>query len=593
MVLAMFGTPGAVVRALLDSGRRSLHRALRRAPARSAILALPGADRAEAGEHGISHARRLEIERWSRERREAALLEGRFEFEAGPYEAHVCFNNYCNMSCVMCWNGANPPVVKMAPALVARFEAQVAPWLSVITPYDGSEPLIAGWETTRRVAETHGIELCLTTNVQFLSEARFRELESITETLALSIDSHLHDVFERIRPGSKPDVVFANLPRAAELANACGLECIANVVLLTLNAPHVHETVAFLADAGMPAVHVLQMMDVNPQSGQWNPLVHLAADELARVKSRCIETAREKRIRLVWDVAGVEDHDFRRTKIGPTARKADYDHWDWRMRRLLPGYCRFVRDRLRISVEGSVAPCSYSTDGELELGNLARDDFSDMWNGAKLRDLRRAHLTWDLPTICASCRLSDRLPPEAEMPFTAEFQRTAGVPAASLPRALAVTHPPHMTRHKAPPRIRIARPDVGDARYTLVLALGGEAKDLVSIPIEPSVDETGDLSFEIPRKLWRSLRPNLGYWWEVVAGDPTTGQPIARSSEIRCLVRHRPIRRIPGSELRYPDEGHLPVVDLGGVKTNGDGILQLKRPALGKRRFRSPWDEPR
>jgi hypothetical protein len=74
MVLAMLGTPGAVVRALLDSGRRSLHRALRRTPARSAILTLPDADRADAGEHGISRARRLEIERWSRERREAALL---------------------------------------------------------------------------------------------------------------------------------------------------------------------------------------------------------------------------------------------------------------------------------------------------------------------------------------------------------------------------------------------------------------------------------------------------------------------------------------------------------------------------------------
>ena len=51
------------------------------------------------------------------------------------------------------------------------------------------------------------------------------------------------------------------------------------------------------------------------------------------------------------------------------------------MRHLLPGYCRFVRDRLRVTVDGSVAPCSYSTDGELELGKLGEKDFSRCGTG--------------------------------------------------------------------------------------------------------------------------------------------------------------------------------------------------------------------
>ena len=41
----------------------------------------------------------------------------------------------------------------------------------------------------------------LTTNVQFLDEQKFDEAKDITETLFLSIDSHIPEVFEKIRPG--------------------------------------------------------------------------------------------------------------------------------------------------------------------------------------------------------------------------------------------------------------------------------------------------------------------------------------------------------------------------------------------------------
>ena len=51
----------------------------------------------------------------------------------------------------------------------------------------------------------------LTTNVQFLDEEKFERAKDITETLFLSIDSHIPEVFEKIRPGSKPDKVFENL----------------------------------------------------------------------------------------------------------------------------------------------------------------------------------------------------------------------------------------------------------------------------------------------------------------------------------------------------------------------------------------------
>jgi sulfatase maturation enzyme AslB (radical SAM superfamily) len=155
---------------------------------------------------------------------EHALLEGHTILESGPYEAHVGFSNVCNMSCIMCWDGANPPPRKMSPELVTRLSTEVAPALSVITPYNGSEPLIVSWEETRRMCEEHSIELNLTSNLQFLDAERFAELRDITETLFVSIDSHIPEVFARIRPGAKPcrrAQVLVDAGRLCPRADAC------------------------------------------------------------------------------------------------------------------------------------------------------------------------------------------------------------------------------------------------------------------------------------------------------------------------------------------------------------------------------------
>jgi hypothetical protein len=45
-------------------------------------------------------------------------------------------------------------------------------------------------------------------------------------------------------------------------------------------------------------------------------------------------------------------------------------------------------------------------------------------------------------------------------------------------------------------------------------------------------------------------------------GQP--GRPALRAAEIRCLVRHADLERIPESRLRYADHGHKANRDLGG-----------------------------
>jgi radical SAM protein with 4Fe4S-binding SPASM domain len=540
----------------------------------------------------ITPVEREELERWTRTRLERALLKNELVLETGPYEAHVGFSNVCNMSCIMCWNGANPPAQRMDPAALERFAEQVAPSLSIITPYDGSEPLIVTWDETRRVCERYSIELCLTTNGQFLDERKFDELAGITETLFVSIDSHVPELFELIRPRSRPARVFANLRAAAGLARERGLECMVNVVFMVENGPLLPESVGYFADIGIETVHVLQMLDINGQSGWSNPLLHFSADYIALLKQRCIDVARQRGLRLRWDVAGLEEYDFRERATPPRPRKVEYDHWDWRMRNHLPGFCRNVYDRLRIDTAGSVAPCAFSADGELELGNLAEADFADMWNGPKARDLRRAHYTWDYPSLCASCRFKDPPAPRTQLPFASAVLEALGFAHDHGERVIELREPGHATRHVQAPALSFTRPRAEFDRLFVVMALGGETAELEAWEVEAGGAEGTVVEFELPPAVWNRLRGNLGWWWAVFAFSSQEPELVARSAELRCLIKHDPISRIPDSGLHYPDEGHLATVDLGTVGVPGwsSPTDRPERPALGRSRLRSRWD---
>ena len=520
-------------------------------------------------------AEREARELWNRETLERAMLAGRTWFDTGPYEAHIGFSNVCNMSCIMCWNGANPPPRKMTPELIARIGTDIAPWLSVITPYNGSEPLIVSWNETRQMCEEHSNMLSLTTNGSFLDERRFAELRDVTETLFISIDSHIGEVFERIRPGAKADVVYENMRRAARLAREANLECIANIVFMTENGPLMPDTIEFLADAGIESVAILQLLDVNGRSGWSNPLVHFSADFVEDIKQRCIDVARRRQLKLLWNVAGCEGYNFQTSGVQRKQRKAEYDHWNWRMQNHLPGVCHNAYDRLRIDTDGNVAPCSYSTDGELELGNLNHITFQELWNGPRMRDLRRAHYTWDYPSICATCRFRDPVPPREWLPFVRHVFDGLGMDIDDAEHEIELSGPDHMTRQGDPPTLRFRRPDATFDHLYAVLAMGGESDEL-------EVFEVRGEECTIPADVWSRMRPNVGWWWTVFAFSSREPQRVQISRDLRCVIRHRTMRRVPGSGLRYPDSGGT-VVDLGSVQR------QDSAPALEERLHGDPW----
>src|SRR2546430_2577075 len=454
----------------------------------------------------------------------------------------------------------------MSPEILRKVGEQIAPSVSVVIPFDGSEPLIVAWDEARKMAQEYSFEFSLTTNAQFLDEQKFFELKDITREMLVSIDTHYPELFEKIRPGSQPEKVFENLPRAAALCREHGLEVWANIVFMTLNGPTLDETIAYLADTGIQTMNILQMIDVNGRSGHLDPTLHFSADYVEWIKQRCIQVAREKHVRLIWTVAGWERHDFRRDKI-PSKPARDWSvRWETRMKRFVPGYCMTVWNRVHVNTQGVYTPCCYATGGDLVLGDLRKQDFDEIWNSPNALDLRRSMETWDYPALCSTCYFTDKPGTEKYLPFVDDVLEMLGRSKMSVDPRLAITGPEHMTRTTDAPAIKIADPgEPGVDSWVLALSLGGESDQIEICPIQPRATEDGALEFELPAETWEKLRTNLGYWWAVFAVNANEKQPVLRSSEIRCVVRHEPIPRLEGSTLRYLDQV-LPVADLGGAK---------------------------
>ncbi|MEC8651674.1 MAG: radical SAM protein [Planctomycetota bacterium] len=495
------------------------------------------------------------------------LVEGNLRFGSKPRVAELQLSNFCNMSCTMCYDGNNPPMKKMTERVIRVLEEDVLPTASVLSPFVGSEPLIITWDLARGMAERHELTLDVITNAQYLTEERFRELEPLVNTVTFSIDSHLPDVYERIRLRAKTKAVFENLPAAAKLCLDHGIEPQANIVFMVENAPFLDETVAYLADQGCTTVRILSLLmsdALTPDRVYSDALQHMSPEWVSWMLGKVEQVARDKQInvsfegqkRLTFEHRGKDKH-YR------PDRRTDGAIWD-ELPYFFPGYCVQSVDHLKVHADGDAYPCCVAADETLKLGNLETQEFDAVWNGAEAQDLRRAMLTQDLPDVCKECTFHKAyiLPEQAHMPVVYWYDMHHAPdtnPAESAQPILRSHEPAHMTRAEQSPEFRWRAPDMAVARYVVVLGFGGTHHD-ENRAFEVDGSST---SFRISDAEWSSLRPNVAWWWYVLAIPADKDAQPQRSERLRCLVRHQDIPRVAGSTLYQHDSGVGPSSSAG------------------------------
>ena len=430
------------------------------------------------------------------------------------------------------------------------------------------------WDETARSPRDYSVQLAFTTNVQFFDEEKFHELKDLVEVIVLSIDSHIPEVFEQIRPRADAARIYENLETVARLCEEHGVEPRVQIVFMTLNAPHMPDLIAAMADRGARVMNVIQMIDVNRHSWHLDATMHLSSEYLAWVKAQCVAVAEERKLKLGWYLADHEFFDFTDPERGVFERESKRvnDRRDTDMRFRHPGFCKYAYDRVRLRADGYISPCGLDCDGELEWGNLGEQHFDELWNGRAAQDLRRGgHYTWDYPRHSArACRYVDLAAPTTTRPVLDRYLTRSGHGPQDLEPGLSIWAPEHMLRNESAPVILLDAPRGADSSYHLVTSLGGFDEGMVVVELVPTAAR-------------RTTSWSSGSGRTPGAGSRRTWGIGGRSSSLTAARRWRAPRRcgassatnhfrgLPTAILNYPDEEHFAPVYLGGNREAGMG----------------------
>lgn len=311
----------------------------------------------------------------------------------------VASNNACNLSCVYCYGLGHPPPMRMTETGYAGLLDELLPRTSILVPSAGSEPFSAHLDIATRKVVEHGRRMLLITNGTFPMASTVQTLGKHLYRLQVSVDSHLEETYERMRPGAKFRNVLANLREAIGVLRGMDLlhRLVVSIVLTRDTAHSVAGTIRFFREEGVEAFLVQELYRLDPRLDAYQP-DHPSIEQL---RSQCPAVARETLSDILFAHPPVQRFNGR----AETAPPVEWDPENIRARMAeKPGQCWQAWEWLKIHPGGNVHPCCVAPP-ELELGNLSRKTLAEILAGGGRERLQAAFENGNPPSVCRTCPL--------------------------------------------------------------------------------------------------------------------------------------------------------------------------------------------
>ncbi|MCA8941878.1 MAG: SPASM domain-containing protein [Planctomycetes bacterium] len=336
------------------------------------------------------------------------------EWQSRPSWLEFAPNNVCNLRCIMCAQSDGLPVVAMKRDEARALLGQVLPWITVWTPSALSEPLLADFRMVLEECRKHDVFLNMYTNATLTTGEKFREMADRLHKLYISFDSHVPEVFERLRAKADFESVLANvkeiLAAAAELQIPVGFV----VVLMRDTVRTLPEYIDFIADIGGTAARV----DVRAQSllGNTDECRELSFESSMTDAEVCefLDRAGERAVArgINFHIEGREPFYRNVSTVQPFMRWVTADIQSQliaNVQKNFPGFCYMAAMYMKIEPDGRVFPCCRGPE-ELLMGNVRENTIEEIWNGETYRTLRQRMRAGDYPEPCKGCDILEANP---------------------------------------------------------------------------------------------------------------------------------------------------------------------------------------
>jgi MoaA/NifB/PqqE/SkfB family radical SAM enzyme len=320
------------------------------------------------------------------------LAAGRVAFRALPEVVTLNHTDLCNLRCVMCPRNLAQGTHRLSRRILGYLAEELFPTArKLVLTTSGGEPLAADFDFLLERALRHSVVMDVVTNGVLLTPQLYREARPALDHLNVSIDSHLPEVYERVRLGARFDAVMENLHavRALRRAERDDVLYSASAVVMRSNLPHLGEFVRFAAELGFDGVVLQKLLHSVKPTPEEEPTVHCGKAAMRAAFDSAAQAARAGGINLYATEFGLPAVLAR-----PVRAKRPDPLLHHRM-------CWFMAQNFGVMYTGEVYPCCIPTDHLL--GNVLYEDPVEIWNGPRAQALRRAQAAGRGTLFCSGC----------------------------------------------------------------------------------------------------------------------------------------------------------------------------------------------
>lgn len=321
-------------------------------------------------------------------------------YRALPEVVTLNHTDICNLRCIMCPRHLAQGTHRLDRRVLAHVANQLFPTAKkLVLTTSGGEPLGADFDFLLEQALHYGVKVDAVTNGVLLTPALYRRARTALDHLNVSLDSHVPEVYERIRLGASHDRVFGNLWSICAIRREEPDDVLLSVsaVVMRSNLPHLDEFVRFAAGLGVDGVVLQRLAHETKPTPEEALEGAFSVEDVGKALDGAAAAARETGVNLFTSEFGRPNVMVApiRAKVPPTVE----GH----------GTCWFVAQDFGVMYTGEVYPCCIPTDHLL--GNVLYQDPVEIWNGKPFQRLRAAQLSGRGTTFCSGCLHAPHLPP--------------------------------------------------------------------------------------------------------------------------------------------------------------------------------------
>jgi radical SAM protein with 4Fe4S-binding SPASM domain len=274
---------------------------------------------------------------------------------SAPYRMDLALTYRCNADCGHCYVGRPRDMESLG---TEEWKHVIEKLWDVGIPHvvftGGEATLYPGLVKLIRHAEDVGLVAGLLTNgIKLADEDYLQELvDAGLDHIQITLESHDEDIHNRMVGAD----AWKDTVQGIKNAVATDVYTITNTTLTTLNAPHIEETIDFLAELGIEAFacNSLIYTGKGPSSG-----IGIPEEELEGLMVRVRDKAISKGMRLIW-YTPTQYCEFHPVQLELGAK-----------------FCTAAKYNMCVEPNGDVIACqSYYSS----LGNILKDDWESIWN---------------------------------------------------------------------------------------------------------------------------------------------------------------------------------------------------------------------